>query len=488
VTLNGATANAAATLYYTTDATGATGWTTTYNASAAMIGVYVTGGTGGVEFPSNPSGSSGGGSVTNAQITLTFNTNQPSGFGSGVSGSVSNIANSIVGGNIGATGLEPIIGPGVPGGTYDSASTSGLLGSSGPLQNTTPSVGITPPGGASNIATSQAFAAFSVLNGPVGLPAATASYPAAPNNGSAAASNMLDFTAVGFACSNGATINSGSFTCSVPAADITVPNSFENFGNATDTFTLTAQAPAGYTVQLFNATCPVGPYGFILPTCTIGTQITGVSSPGGSIGGSAGSVTSGGTVNYVAVYKNASAVAPWVGVDSDITVTGSNAETNDTHDDLYPGSVVKLTKSLSILSNGCPTGASPAAPAGMVCPSGIIQYAVAYANVAPASVAPGGSNAGTEPSWALAGITTGGPGSRSLPLRRRSCAKTPASCLRWPDSGSRASPGCAETHAPVTRMRGACSPARHANPSVSRSPDSASPRSTLQRSAFIMAT
>jgi hypothetical protein len=363
-----------------------------------------------------------------------------------------------------------------------------LLGSSGPLQNTTPSVGITPPGGASNIATSQAFAAFSVLNGPVGLPAATASYPAAPNNGSAAASNMLDFTAVGFACSNGATINSGSFTCSVPAADITVPNSFENFGNATDTFTLTAQAPAGYTVQLFNATCPVGPYGFILPTCTIGTQITGVSSPGGSIGGSAGSVTSGGTVNYVAVYKNASAVAPWVGVDSDITVTGSNAETNDTHDDLYPGSVVKLTKSLSILSNGCPTGASPAAPAGMVCPSGIIQYAVAYANVAPASVAPGGSNAGTEPSWALAGITTGGPGSRSLPLRRRSCAKTPASCLRWPDSGSRASPGCAETRDRASRTLPAYSPARRANPRVSRSPDSASQRSTSLRSASIMAT
>ncbi len=407
VTLNGATSNATATLYYTTDATGATGWSTTYNASAAMIGVYVQGGTGGVEFPSNPSGSNGVGQVTNAQLTLAFNTNQPAGFGSGVSGSVSNIANSVIGGNIGATGLEPIVGPGVPGGTYDSASTSALTGSSGPLQNVTPSVGITPPGGASNIATSQAYASYTVLNGPIGLPGATGSYPAPPNNGAAAATTALDFTAVAFVCSNGAAINNGSFTCSVPTAGIAIPNAFQNLGNLTDTFTVTAQAPAGYTVQVFNATCPGGPYGFVLPTCTLGTQITGVSAAGGSISGSAGSVTSGTVVNYVAVYKNANAVSPWVAVDSDITVTGTQAETNDTHDDLYPGGAIKLTKVISILNAGCPSGGSSGPPTGMVCPSGTVQYGVAYNNVAPTTVAPGGSNAGTEPAWSLAGITSG---------------------------------------------------------------------------------
>ncbi len=406
--LSGASTGATCTLYYTTDGTGSTGWTTTYNASAAMIGAYLSGGTGGVELPSNPSGSSGVGNVTSAQVTIVLTTVQPSGFGSGNSNSVVNIGNSVAGGNIGATGLEPIIGPNVPVGTWDTASTTNLTGSSGPIQNSTPSVGTTPPGGASNLAYSQAYAAWSVVNGPIGMPNATGSYPAAPNNGTASATNMYDFTAVGFACSNGAAVNNGTFTCSVPTAGIAIPNAFENLSNHDDTFTLSAVAPAGYTVQLFNATCPTGPYGLIEPTCTLGSQITSASSAGGTATGSVGTVSSGNTFSYVAVYKNANAVTPWTAVDSDITATGGNAETNDTHDDLFPGGAVKLTKSLSIVSAGCPTGASPAPPAGMVCPSGVVQYSVAYANVAPAAVAPGGSNAGTEPAWALAGITTGG--------------------------------------------------------------------------------
>ncbi len=404
VTLNGAAAGATSKVYYTTDPTGATGWTTTYNANAAMIGVFIYGGAGGVELPSAPGGSTGAGHVTTAQVTIAYNTNQPTGPGSGSPNSVSNMANSVIGGNPWATGTEPIVGPGVPMGTADSASAGALTGASGPLQNVTPSSGTTPPGGASNIAYSQAATQVSVLNGPLDDPGATGSYPAAPNSGTAAATNNLDFTAVSFACANGAAINTAGFLCTVPAAGVVVPNTVQNNGNVADTFTLQGTAPAGYTVQLFNATCPV-PSGNVLPTCTVGTSITGVSSVGGTISGSMGSIASGASVNYVAVYKAASGVAAFIGVDSPITVTGSQAETNNTHDDLYPGGAVELTKTVTILSNGCPNE-SPGPPAGTVCPSGVIKYSVAYQNTAPATVAPGGTNAGTEPAWALAGITT----------------------------------------------------------------------------------
>ena len=412
VSLSGATSGATATLYYTTDATGASGWTTTQNLSAAMIGAFITGGSGAVELPSNPGGSTGAGNVTSAQITLTFLTSQPSGNGSGISGSVSDIANGIVGGNLGATSIIPIVAPGVAVGTADSASSSNLTGGSGPLQNTTPSSGVTPPGGASNTASSQAATAGAVVNGPFGQPGATGSYPAAPNNGSAAATNNLDFTAVGFACSNGGAINNGSFTCNVPAAGVQVVNSIQNTGNVSDTFTLQATAPAGYTVQLYAATsCPALPYsGTSLPTCTLGSALTGVSSAGGTVSGSIGSVASGAYFHYIAVYKAASAVTPFVAVDSTLTATGTfggAADTNDTHDDLYPGGAVKLTAAVSVTSTNCPAGASPAPPAGTVCPGGVLQYTVTYLNVAPAAVAPGGTNAGTEPAWALAGITTG---------------------------------------------------------------------------------
>jgi hypothetical protein len=412
VTLNGATSGATATLYYTTDATGATGWTTTYNASAAMIGVFISGGAGAVELPSATGGSSGAGNVTTAQVTLTFTTNQPAGFGSGTTGSVTDIANGMIGGTPGATSVIPIVAPGVAGGTADSASASNLTGGSGPLQNTTSSSGTTPPGGASNTASSQAATSGSVVNGPFGQPGATGSYPAASNGGVAAATNNLDFTAVGFACSNGTSVNDGVFTCNVPVAGVQILNAIQNTGNVADSFTLGATAPAGYTVQLYNATsCPTLPYGGTsLPACTLGSQITGVSSAGGTVSGSVGSVASGAYFNYIAVYKAASAVTPFVAVDALLTATGTlggAADTNNTHDDLYPGGAVKLTTSVSVTSTNCPSGASPAPPAGTVCPGGVLAYTVTYLNVAPAAVAPGGANAGTEPVWAVAGVTTG---------------------------------------------------------------------------------
>jgi hypothetical protein len=70
---------------------------------------------------------------------------------------------------------------------------------------------------------------------------------------------------------------------------------------------------------------------------------------------------------------------------------------------IYPGGVVKVTKSQAIVAN-CPTGATPAPPANTVCPSGTITYTLAYQNVAPAALAGGGSGVGTEPGFALNGL------------------------------------------------------------------------------------
>lgn len=50
---------------------------------------------------------------------------------------------------------------------------------------------------------------------------------------------------------------------------------------------------------------------------------------------------------------------------------------NRTHNELYAG-FVPIAKSTSVVANGCPSGVSP--PSG-VCPSGVIEYSVQYANI-----------------------------------------------------------------------------------------------------------
>jgi hypothetical protein len=116
------------------------------------------------------------------------------------------------------------------------------------------------------------------------------------------------------------------------------------------------------------------------------------------------SLAAGATYNYVAQYTAASGVTPFTAVDGKITgagAVGTGGDTNDTHDDLYPGGAIKLTKSVSVTSTNCAN--SP--PAGDVCPGGVLQYSEAYANVAPSVAVT--TNVGTEPTFAYAAIKTG---------------------------------------------------------------------------------
>ena len=395
------------TVYYSTSATGAAGsWSTTYAAGDFFIALEISGGAGGVELASDPAGSTGAGNVTTTQASLSFDTVQPTGSGSANTGSISNLANSVIGGHPGASGLTPIIGPNIPAGTNDSATPTTPLTAA--IDNTTPGNGATAPGGASNRVTGNAFSTASVLNGPADAAGATGSYPAAPNNGAATATNALDFTAVSFPCS--ATTVTGT-TCTIPAtASISIPGTYTNTGNAADTLTATVTIPAGFTATIYNATCPATiPAGSNIQTvCTISGAALGTGSATatatGTVTGSFGSVASGASGNYIVVYKpitGANPVANGVGIDATVTVSGTSGDSNATHQDLYPGGPLALNKSAAVVS-GCPgTGQT----AGGICPGGTITYTVAYANQAPAAAVT--TNAGTEPAYAYQGITTG---------------------------------------------------------------------------------
>ena len=359
--LSGAASGAAASVYYNATACSSSptsGWSTTYSSSAKCLAIFLSGGTGGVELPSATSGSSGAGSVSSAQITFSFATVQPSGNGSADTNSVTLCVSSAIGGNAWGTGATPILGQGVAVGASQDAATASLLASI--EANNTSSSGTTPPGGASNQAGSHAFASFVLGNGPYNNPDATGSYPAASNSGAAAATSSLDFTALGIPCSsNSASLVNGQ-SCMV-AANTIVVNSLKNEGNSQDTIQLTAKAPSGWTVRLYNAT---GYTAFTGTGCTQGSAITSTSSAGGSVNGTL-VVASGASAYYEAVYNATSnSATPFTGVDATITAagqsgSGTGSDTNDTHNDLYPGGVVKLTKSVSVTSSNCPAGMTP---------------------------------------------------------------------------------------------------------------------------------
>jgi len=403
------------TVYYTTSAGGLTGWSTTFNAAATYVALFVTTtNANGIAFPSNPVSGEGAGNVPSAtaQFTFTFSTTQPQGTGVSNPGSLSNIANSVIGGNPGNAG-SPIIAPGIAVDTdYETSSTTFPATTFGPtVTNTT--AGSNPgtaPGGASNTVTTQAFAQQSVANGPLANAAATGSY-----NGSAGVSNQNDFTDVGFACGNGASVNDGATTCSWPAAGVSIPATLQNTGNGSDTYNIYATAPAGYTVQLYAATgCPATSPATLPSTCTLGAALSAASASGGSVTTTAGQpVASGATLNYFVVYKAASGSSlPFNSVSGDAIAYGTGAtvtagvpalgpDANETWQTIYPGGAVKVTKSQAIVSN-CP--GTPAPPANSVCPGGTITYTLAYANIAPAALAAGGSGLGTEPAFATNAI------------------------------------------------------------------------------------
>jgi hypothetical protein len=119
---------------------------------------------------------------------------------------------------------------------------------------------------------------------------------------------------------------------------------------------------------------------------------------------SAISVASQATYTYVVTYTAASGQTPFVLAEATVAAAGvtgggTGSDTNNTLDDIYPGGVMKLTKSFTITSNNCPV----TAPANTVCPGGIIQYSVAYLDVTPAAMT---TNKGTDPAFAYAATST----------------------------------------------------------------------------------
>jgi hypothetical protein len=423
-----------ATIYLSTNGTT---WVTKANSVAGTnytyVALYLSGGAGGVELPGNPTGSTGSGTgVTNPQFTFTFGATQPpAGTGSG-GANLSNIANSITGGNPGDTGIVPIIAPGVTAGTADGSVTTpgGADTLFGPTETNTTS---SPPnaaggaGGASNTVLVGGAIVNAVLNGPVGLPASVGAY-----DGTSTASNQLDFTSVAFPCTTNGTTTApgvtGGTTCVFPTAGVAVPNTLSNTGTASDSFTIAVTPPTGYTVALYvanncptttttTAVLPIAPYGTAGAECTLGTQLT-TTTTGGVVSTSAGqaalTVASGASLNYIAVYTPiaGTTTAPFTPLTADIAAYGSSGtaatpgpDSNDTYNTLYPGGALQLTKSAAIVNN-CPTGASATIPATGVCPGGTITYTIAVKNNAPLgqAVAGSGSSSG-EPAFAIAGIT-----------------------------------------------------------------------------------
>jgi len=384
---NGFPAGASATVYYTTDATGATGWTSTKPASPLWVGCFVVPSSGTIALNSHPGSSAG--NVPAAALTLTFAVNGPTGSGSanpcaGLVGPVTNIANSVVGGNAtppAVTTPPQIIGPTINTLVSDDGSAAAANAIKGALQNATSLQG---PSGASQVTCSSMPISRTVLNGPRTAPGAVGSY-----DGVQAVNNNNDFTDVGFVQAGFTIVNSSTtvgsptgntFTAAVTG--INVSSDIQNSGNIDDTYNIVATAPAGFTVQLFQDN------GAGAPSATpLGGATSGATSTASNV-----AVASGATLHYWAVYASPSGVTTLVRYDGNTIATSTNDGTvhNQTHHELYAG-FVALTKSVAIVTN-----CSGVVPALGVCPGGTMTYTIDYRSIV---TFPGTGN--TEPAAAI---------------------------------------------------------------------------------------
>ncbi len=434
-------------IVYSTDPNGAGSWSTTFSAAATYIGVYIyntsapsTGVGGTIVLPSNPTGSSGAGvappasSVSSPEFTLTFHITQPSGPGSGNGAALSNIANAVIGGNPSANGVLPVIGPGIAQGTPDNPT----LSLTPVTTNTNSSSGTAFPGGASNTVTASAFTSAVTFVGPIGAPEASGQAPPLTSG----YNQNNDFTALGFVCANNGSAtarpqSSNPTSCTVPAGGVEIPNTLENKGNTADTFTVSVTPPTGFTAALYQTTCPAPSGGFsTIPSatlnpapstvCTRGALIATTTAGGVITGTYPGQVASGASADFIVVYSAVTGangpvgVAPGVVADALVTVSGSqtatfaSADTNTTHNDLYPSGAITYNKVQKILSDGCATpGGNTAFPAPgpsgtppvPVCPGGVIEYDLVFADSAPAATTASNA-ANTEPAFATKALTS----------------------------------------------------------------------------------
>lgn len=390
-----------ADVYYTTDVTGASGWTKATGASSpytvptsgvAYIGVFVHGGscagTSGLELCADTGHTTTPGNVnvaSAAAIQVTFGVVQPTGSGSANTGSVKNLVNGVGGDN---QPTEHIIGANVPTNTADGGTATALTTAGQGVNNTTQ----TSNNGDSNQTSDQAIAAYNVLNGPSGAAGSSGSY-----DGVAASSSNNDFTAYPFGVTADSIANT-SATAGTPVTTvktstsltICVPNTLQNSGNKNDTYDLTANVPTAYALPATSGGASVG------TTWTVGlySENTCTSNLGGAGDSTSASstvtpvsVNSGSSLTYYVKYVVPTNTAYFTRFDSLVHAASHNdaTKTNDTHDELY-SSFIALTKSANVTSSGCPAGANPSLPSSdatgaKVCPGGTIAYTVDYRNL-----------------------------------------------------------------------------------------------------------
>ncbi|MGZ3517708.1 MAG: beta strand repeat-containing protein [Vulcanimicrobiaceae bacterium] len=342
ITKNISIAGDTATIVYTTDSTGKTGWTTTAPAAgtAYFAGAYI-GGT--APIPAGSGGSSAG-NVTNAQAQLEF-TITLSGLPSGTV--VKNDATTAYADNAGF-----VEGPNITPYTVTNNGTAD------PSVSYTTAVGGSAGNGLSNTTTSNVPG---VLNGPKANAGATGCY-----NTSVCGSNTnnTDFTeaSLGTGGTFGAQLAGGTV--------VNVPGDLQNTSGSNDTYSFTFPGlPAGVTVT--------GVYTDY--ACT--NLATKDASNNFQI-----AVSSGATAAYCVKYTSvsgASATADFTPVFVQVAATSqaSGSYANSTYHVLMPGGFISLQKTATVVSTGCPSGAT--VPANGVCPSGVIQYKVVYANALP---------------------------------------------------------------------------------------------------------
>jgi hypothetical protein len=378
----------------------ATSWSTSCptDGSVKYIAVFISSGT----LTNTPTGGDGllpdaanstaatvsGPTVTNAAVTLTFSIVQPAGNGSGVAGSVTNVADGVFTNN--ATTPQIVC----PSGPYTDANTAGAATNAETcLQNLTPDT-TGSPNAASGQTANQAVSAWGVSVGPSGFPLALGAA-----TGLGTADSNHDFTDYAFTdplsppttTSTAPTAITGNATAH--AVSFCVPNTVENTGNLTDgNISLAVAAPtlpSAWTVQLYSdSTCSTSPLSVSSTTNATTTATL--------------SLASGSTQTFYVKYTSpsgTSAFTPYASIVTASTSSGTSTPSNTTYNELYNG-FIALTKVATVTSSGCPVGATVTS----VCAGGTIQYQIYIENVAMASSGTGA----TEPASALLTNSTGG--------------------------------------------------------------------------------
>src|ERR1700733_14252954 len=267
------------------------------------------------------------------------------GGGGGVVLSSSPVAATVAGGANGTT-------------TTNATSYGATAGSSGVSMTISASQ---IPGVASGAECYSGGSGGSLFNGPVGGNATTGSY-----DGTVPAPNNNDFPAAGFFPAGATLGNTGTTpgtwigtTIAQGPTTVNVENEFayNNVSGANKLLTLTATAPtspAGWTVQICRNAAGV-------PNCTTNTRWTAIGAAGSTATSTYNAATGNSTIDYWTVYSAPGGLTAFSRYDAPIYITDGGANSNWTHDELYPGYVV-LTKQMQVQTTNC----GGAVPAGTV--------------------------------------------------------------------------------------------------------------------------